>query len=476
MVSQGIGISEAGISPGRVLSGKKAAEFSQRRKNYIVLTGTIFAFNGCLGASLPSGASSSIAQEFRVPQNDTRIVFLNSLYLVGFVVGPLFFGPLSECVGRRPVLIVTYLAFTMFTLACALSPTFESLLVFRFFCGVNGSVPNAVLGGLYSDIYDDPDQRGRAMSIFMFTAIAGPMAGPLVSGFTVLLSWRWVFWVALMAAAAGVPCILLLPETYLPLLLRKEGLKSPPQVDVDQSNKAQAFSAREIFIRPFLMLLREPIVAFTSLYLSVVYGILFLFFQAYPVIFRGLYGLSISDNGLAFIPMIFGALIGLCLVLVYASFHSKALAAGKSWSLTEEYRRLPLACVGAVSIVVALFWLGWTSYRPLHPALPMMAGIFFGFGYLLVFAAMLNYLTDAYKEASACAQAAASATRAMMAVILPFASTPMYNGLGIHWASSLLGFLAFALAWIPFAFIRYGQWIRQKSGISVEQWNGSQLY
>jgi MFS family permease len=121
----------------------------------------------------------------------------------------------------------------------------------------------------------------------MFTAIAGPMAGPLVSGFTVLLSWRWVFWVALMAAAAGVPCILLLPETYLPLLLRKEGLKSPPQVDVDQSNKAQAFSAREIFIRPFLMLLREPIVAFTSLYLSVVYGILFLFFQAYPVIFRG---------------------------------------------------------------------------------------------------------------------------------------------------------------------------------------------
>lgn len=97
-----------------------------------------------------------------------------------------------------------------------------------------------------------------------------------------------------------------------------------------------------------------------------------------------------------------------------------------------------------------------------------MAGIFFGFGYLLVFAAMLNYLTDAYKEASACAKAAASATRVMMAVVLPFAATPMYNGLGIHWASSLLGFLAFALVWIPFAFIKYGPLIRQKSGISVE--------
>jgi multidrug resistance protein len=260
----------------------------QLRKSYIVLAGTIFAFNGSLGASLPSGASLSIARAFQVSENDTRIVLLNSLYLLGFAVGPLFFGPLSECVGRRPVLIVTYLAFAMFTLGCALSPTFESLLVFRFFCGVNGSVPNAVLGGLYSDIYDDPDRRGRAMAIFMFTAIAGPMAGPLVSGFAVLLSWRWVFWVALITAGAGVPCILLLPETYLPVLLRKEDIKSSPQLGIDQSNRAQAYSARKIFIRPFLMLLREPIVAFTSLYLSVIYGILFLFFQAYPVIFGGM--------------------------------------------------------------------------------------------------------------------------------------------------------------------------------------------
>lgn len=98
----------------------------------------------------------------------------------------------------------------------------------------------------------------------------------------------------------------------------------------------------------------------------------------------------------------------------------------------------------------------------------MMAGIFFGFGYLLVFTAMLIYLTDAYKESSASAQAAASATRAMMAVVLPFAATPMYTKLGIHWASSLLGFLAFALALIPFAFIKYGKLIRQKSGIAVE--------
>ncbi|RAH74139.1 MFS general substrate transporter [Aspergillus aculeatinus CBS 121060] len=456
MLSQVIEIAEAEIPSGQVSPVRKPVDFSELRKKHIVLAGTIFTFNGFLGASLPSGASPTIAQAFQVSESDARLVLLNSLYLVGFVVGPLFFGPLSEYLGRRPVLIATYLAFTLFTLACALSPTFESLLAFRFLCGLNASVPNAVLSGLYSDIYEDPERRGRAMAIFMFVAMAGPMAGLLVSGLTVLLSWRWVFWVALMAAGAG-----------LPVILQKNAMKDCSQGETRQPHGAQAFSARKIFSRPFLMLVRKPIVAFTSLYLAVVYGILFLFFQAYPVVFQGLYRLSTSDNGLAFIPMIFGSLLGLCLVLVCASIHTRAMAASKSWALVEEYRRLPLACVGAVSVAIALFWLGWSSYRRIHPALPMMAGIFFGFGYFLVFAAMLNYLTDAYKEASASAQAAASATRAIMAVVLPFAATPMYNHLGIHWASSLLGFLAFALAGIPFAFIRDGSRLRQSSGLAV---------
>jgi MFS family permease len=123
------------------------------------------------------------------------------------------------------------------------------------------------------------------MVIFFFTAMAGPMAGPLVSGFTVLVSWRWVFWVALIIAGAGVPFILLLPETYSPVLERQK-TKSLQMDDEAHTTRAQ-FSARKIFVRPFSMLLKEPIVSFTSLYLSFVYGILFLFFQAYPIIFKG---------------------------------------------------------------------------------------------------------------------------------------------------------------------------------------------
>lgn len=191
------------------------------RKYQIVAAGTIFAYNGSLGASLPSGASSNIADFFGVSQDSPRLVLLNSLYLLGFAIGPMVFGPMSEFFSRRPVLIGTYLGYTFLTVGCALSPTFEALLAFRFLCGINSSAPNAVLGGLYSDIYNTPNQRGNAMAIFIFVAIASPMTGPLISGYTVLLRWRWVFWIALVIAGAGIPFILLVPETYLPILMEK---------------------------------------------------------------------------------------------------------------------------------------------------------------------------------------------------------------------------------------------------------------
>ena len=119
--------------------------------------------------------------------------------------------------------------------------------------------------------------------------------------------------------------------------------------------------------------------------------------------------------------------------------------------------------IEAFSIVIALFWIGWSSKKSIHPAMPMMSGIIFGCGYLLIFIAMLNYLTDAFKQNSASAQAATSTIRSIVAVCLPLATHPMYDTLGISWASSLLGFCALGMAVIPFVFIKYGYWLRKNS-------------
>lgn len=89
-------------------------------------------------------------------------------------------------------------------------------------------------------------------------------------------------------------------------------------------------------------------------------------------------------------------------------------------------------------------------------------------GYLLIFMAMLNYLTDAYETLSASAQSAASCTRSIFGAVLPLAAKPMFHRLGVNWACSLIAFLSLGVSIIPFAFIRYGDRIRTNSKFCQE--------
>jgi hypothetical protein len=93
----------------------------------------------------------------------------------------------------------------------------------------------------------------------------------------------------------------------------------------------------------------------------------------------------------------------------------------------------------------------------------MLSGLVFGMGYLLIFMAILNYLTDAYRVFAASANGIASTCRSIFGALLPLAARPMYTKLGIHWAGSLLGFVSLGMAVIPFVFIKYGDRIRANS-------------
>lgn len=140
--------------------------WSVRKKTFILIAGIISVINSTLGSSLPSGAINYISKDFHVT-NEQQLVLPISLFLVGYVLGPIFFGPLSETYGRRDIMISSFVVFTLFTMACALAPNWPALLVFRFICGVNASSAIAVVGGLYADVFGDPVIRGRAMAIFM---------------------------------------------------------------------------------------------------------------------------------------------------------------------------------------------------------------------------------------------------------------------------------------------------------------------
>lgn len=143
----------------------------------MVIIGIVTTVNSTLGSALPSGATTYIAVYFNITIQ-AQLVLPISVYLIGYVLGPLAFGPLTETYGRRFITLLTFFGFTIFTMACALAPSWPSFLVFRLFTGICASSPTSVTGGIYADIYNNPISRGRAMAWFM--VVSGAF-GPNVS-------------------------------------------------------------------------------------------------------------------------------------------------------------------------------------------------------------------------------------------------------------------------------------------------------
>lgn len=277
-----------------------------------------------------------------------------------------------------------------------------------------------------------------------------------------------------MIAAVTLLMVLLLPETYGPILLSRRAKalrKADPSSrviaprDLESTDLGQLLTV--VLTRPLRMLFSEPIVSTTCAYLALCYAIFYMSFQAFPIIFGDLYGLSPGVTGLCYLPIGVGALLSLPVFWYWDHILASATARNRAWTKREESRRLPLACIGGPVFVVALFWLGWTARSNISFVAPMMAGIPFGFGFMLIFMALLNYLTDAYDIFAASANAVASMCRSLLAVVLPLATSHMFADLGISGACSVLGGLSAGMCIIPFVFMWKGPSIRARSKFCI---------
>ncbi|KAJ7147589.1 major facilitator superfamily domain-containing protein [Mycena crocata] len=210
------------------------AKFNATHRYLTMLVG-VLVLNATLASSAPSGITAQLMQEYHLSKD--LVVLAISLFVAGYVVGPLLWGPLSEDFGRRPISIYSFFVYTLFQVATALAKNGASLLLFRFLGGVFAAAPLTNAGALISDIWD-PNTRGMAMAVSTLAPLAGPSLGPIigvsspspVSNPELVLSiasltslgtdFRWVFWT--LAIFAGVCClavIFTLPETYTPILL-----------------------------------------------------------------------------------------------------------------------------------------------------------------------------------------------------------------------------------------------------------------
>lgn len=293
-----------------------------------------------------------------------------------------------------------------------------------------------------------------------------------MGGFIAFDSWRWIFWLSLIIAGITWPVLLFSPETYQPIVLKararrlRKATNNPnifAPIELEKPSVNQLVTV--VLARPLRMFFTEAIVLCSCLYLAFVYAIFYMFFQAYPLIYTRIYGFNAGEVGLTFLPIGIGFVVAYAICVLWDRYlqNAKARSPPPLWCHREEYRRLPLACIGGPCLVVALFWVGWSSRRDVHWIVPVLGAVPFGLGYLLLFVALLNYLVDAYEVFAASANAASACSRSLFGAVLPFGAKPMYENLRVPWACSLLGFLSLAMCVIPFVFIRYGDAIRGRS-------------
>ncbi|KAI9163958.1 putative mfs-multidrug-resistance transporter [Paramyrothecium foliicola] len=447
--------------------------FSNFTKWFITMVAALTTLAVALVSSAYAGGIRQIIMQFSISQEVATLGV--SLFVLGFAIGPLLWAPLSEVFGRQWLFFGTYAALTAFNAGCAGAQNPQTLIVLRFFAGAFGSSPLTNAGGVIADMFPAA-QRGVAMAIFAAAPFLGPVLGPIIGGFLGMnAGWRWVM--GFLAAFSGLLWILgtiLVPETYAPVLLRKRAAKLSKmtgkvyvsKIDHDGGRPTLSESFKTALSRPWILLFKEPIVLLLSIYMAIIYGTLYMLFAAFPIVYQVNRGWNQGVGGLSFLGIMVGMLFAVAFTIWNNKHYIKAQV--KHGGSAPPEARLPPAMIGSICLPVGLFWFAWSNSPSTHWMASIAAGVPFGFGMVLVFLSIMNYLIDAYTIFAASVLAANSVLRSCFGAAFPLFTTYMYNDLGIHWASSVPAFLALACVPFPFLFYKYGAQIRAKCKFAAQ--------
>lgn len=227
---------------------------------------------------------------------------------------------------------------------------------------------------------------------------------------------------------------------------------------------------KETLIRPSRMLCTEAVVFFFGMWSAFCIGTAFMFTQSIAQVYSGLYGWTFYETGLVQSALVVGELIGVIASLgqdrlYFATAHKNTETLGVPIPEARLYLSIPASFIGLAG---GLFFFAWSSYSSIPWPVPTIALGFVGFGMFCSTTAVTTYILDAYKKYSASAIAGVAFLENVLAAFLPLATQSMYRTLGFHWASSLLGFLALALSFVPVVLWIFGRKIRERSSFMGE--------
>lgn len=451
--------------------------FPQSRKWLYVSLLACITFMTPFASSILAPALGDMEKDFENGEITTKGSLPVSIFLLGYAVGPLFLSPLSEIYGRNVIMLSASAWFCVWLIGCALAPNLDSLIFFRFLCGVGGSACQTIGGAIIADLFQ-VSERGGAMTIWMLGPMVGPSTAPVIGGFVAeTIGWRWVNWLAFIPAFIVVAFMVVFNrETNHQVLMERKTKKLRAELNRPELRSCYIDTTKPVLsksrillnglIRPIKMLFRSVILFSVSLYIAFNYGCLYLLFNTIPIVFQGVYGWSIGITGLVYLTLLFGYMFSLCVFWTMSDKTVVRMTAANG-GVFEPEMRLPYCIWFAMVIPISFFWYGWSADQHTHWIVPVLGIVPFGVGIVGVWLPTQAYLIDAYPQYAASALAAFSVLRCTVAAFLPLAGPQMYASLHVGWGTSVLGFIALALIPIPALVYKYGKWLRERFPVKL---------
>lgn len=315
-------------------------------------------------------------------------------FFIAFGLAQLVYGPLADQYGRKPPLYAGLAIYVVASVGCAVAPTMEVLIAFRFLQGLGAAVVMVVPRAIIRDLLTGPAAT-RLMALIMLVISISPMLAPLAgSGIIHVSGWRMIFLFLAVAAVAG----LLLTSFALPETLRDD-------------NRVP-FNPRSIF-RGSSQLLRDRKFMLLTFIGGFGMASFFVFIASASFVYVGQYGLTPTGFSIAFAINALG-------------FFTASQFAGYLGERFGMYRVVGVAVAGFTTVVVALLVLvlSGVDQLPVVVGMLLLANAFMG----LVIPTTMVMALDDHGDMAGLASSLGGTLQMMTGGVMIALASPFFDG------------------------------------------------
>lgn len=369
--------------------------------------------------------------------SEVQSVLALSIYVLATAFSPLLIGPLSETIGRSPLLHASNVWFLAFNILCGFAPTGPALIIGRFLAGLGAGAIYPLAAGVIGDLWR-AEQRGLSLSVYVLFPLLGAAVGPIIGGFVEeYASWRWIFWsTSAFQAVSILVCFVCCRETHLPTLIRRQAGTQPGFTTIfGKSTRADILTHLST---PFTLLLVHPSVQIQAALACFSYGLLYLVLSTFSALFTDQYGQSIAISGLHYIAPCLGEILGSQIGGRLMDKISRRLKRHRKVDTFDPAFHLPIIVPSTFLAGAGLLLYGWSAQQRLPWIAVDIGALVLMCAMSIITQALQAYNIDTYPDLRASTTAAVQVFRSLGAFALPLAGPAMYSNLGYGWANFML--------------------------------------